>query len=144
MFPTLGPEQASVASSLGGMMLHDFLGWVMKGSVASLCLSLGKHSLGPLSCCIRSPSTQKLLCWRYYAELEEGVWGAPSVPWSFPGGSDGKESACSVGDWVRSQGQKDSLEMGMATHSSILAQIIPRTEEPGELQFMGPQRVGHD
>ena len=50
-----------------------------------------------------------------------------------PGGSDSKESACSVGDWVRSQGQKDSLEMGMTTHSSILAQIIPRTEEPGEL-----------
>ena len=48
MFPTLGPEQASVASSLGGMMLHDFLGWVMKGSVASLCLSLGKHSVGPI------------------------------------------------------------------------------------------------
>ena len=37
-----------------------------------------------------------------------------------------------------------SLEEGMATHSSILAWRIPWTEEPGRLQFMGLQRVGHD
>ena len=35
--------------------------------------------------------------------------------------------------WVQSLGQKDPLEDGMATHSSILAWIIPRTEEPGRL-----------
>ena len=45
---------------------------------------------------------------------------------------------------VRSLGQKDPLEKEMATHSSILAWRIPRTEEPGGLQSMGPQRVGHD
>ena len=45
---------------------------------------------------------------------------------------------------VRSQGWKDPLEEGMATHSSILAWEIPWTEEPGELQSMGSQRVGHD
>jgi len=39
--------------------------------------------------------------------------------------------------WVQSQGWKDPLEEGMASHSSILAWRIPRTEEPGELQFMG-------
>ena len=39
---------------------------------------------------------------------------------------------------------KDLLEKGMATHSSSLAWIIPRTEEPGGLQFMGAQRVGHN
>ena len=33
---------------------------------------------------------------------------------------------------------------GMAIHSSILAWIIPWTEEPGKLQFKGPQRIGHD
>ena len=38
---------------------------------------------------------------------------------------------------VRSLGQKDSLEKGMATHSSILAWRIPWTEEPGGLQSMG-------
>ena len=36
------------------------------------------------------------------------------------------------------------LEKEMATHSSILAWKIPWTEEPGRLQFMGLQRVGHD
>ena len=46
--------------------------------------------------------------------------------------------------WVRSLGQEDSLEEEMATHSSFLAWEIPRTEEPGRLQSMGLQRVGHD
>ena len=45
---------------------------------------------------------------------------------------------------VQSLGQEDPLEEGMATHSSILAWRIPWTEEPGELQSMGSQRVGHD
>ena len=39
---------------------------------------------------------------------------------------------------------EDLLEKEMATHSSILAWKIPWTEEPGRLQFMGSQRVGHD
>ena len=46
--------------------------------------------------------------------------------------------------WVLSLGGKDPLEKEMATHSSILAWRIPWTEEPGELQSMGLQRVGHD
>ena len=49
------------------------------------------------------------------------------------GGSDGKESACNVGDRVQSLGGEDSLEKGMATHSNILAGRITRTEEPGGL-----------
>ena len=39
---------------------------------------------------------------------------------------------------------KNSLEKGMATHSSVLAWRIPWTEEPGGLQFMGSQRFGHN
>ena len=46
--------------------------------------------------------------------------------------------------WVRSLGQEDPLEKGMATHSSILAWRIPWTEEPGGLQSMGSQKVGQD
>jgi len=46
--------------------------------------------------------------------------------------------------WVRSQGWKDPLEKEMATHSSTLAWKIPWTEEPGGLQSMESQRVGHD
>ena len=45
--------------------------------------------------------------------------------------------------WVRSLDREDPLEKEMATHSSILAWKIPWTEEPGRLQFMGSQRVGH-
>ena len=73
----------------------------------------------------------------------------------FPGGSDGKASAYNVAQtvkrlltmretWVQSLGQEDLLEKEMATHSSILAWKIPWTVEPGRLQSMGPQRVGHD
>ena len=46
--------------------------------------------------------------------------------------------------WVRSLGREDPLEKEMATHSSILAWRMPWTEEPGGLQSMGSQRVGHD
>ena len=45
---------------------------------------------------------------------------------------------------VQSLGQEDPLEKGMASYSSILAWRIPRTEEPGRLQSMRLQRIGHD
>ena len=45
---------------------------------------------------------------------------------------------------VRSLGWEDPLEKEMATHSSTLAWRIPWREEPGRLQSMGSQRVGHD
>ena len=45
---------------------------------------------------------------------------------------------------VRSLGREDPLEKEMATHSSTLAWKILWTEEPGRLQSMGSQRVGHD
>ena len=53
----------------------------------------------------------------------------------------------SVGDievQVQSLGQEDPLEEGVATHSSIIAWRISWTEEPGRLQPIGSQRVGHD
>ena len=45
---------------------------------------------------------------------------------------------------VRSLGQEDPLEKGMAAHSRILAWRIPWTEESGGLQFIGLQRIGHN
>ena len=45
---------------------------------------------------------------------------------------------------VQSLGQEDLLEKEMAAHSSTLAWKIPRMEEPGRLQSVGSQRVGHD
>ena len=52
---------------------------------------------------------------------------------AFPGGSVSKESTCNAETRVRSPGQEEPLEEGMATHSSILAWKIPWTQEPGEL-----------
>ena len=46
--------------------------------------------------------------------------------------------------WVRSLGREDPLEKETATHSSFLAWSIPWTEEPGGLQSMGSQGVGHN
>ena len=46
--------------------------------------------------------------------------------------------------WVGYLGREDPLEKGMATHSSILARRSLWTEEPGGLQSMGSQRVGHN
>ena len=45
---------------------------------------------------------------------------------------------------VRSLGQEDPLEEGVATYSSIIARRIPQIEEPGRLQSIGLQRVGHN
>ena len=64
---------------------------------------------------------------------------------SFPGGSVVKNLPAKQEmqeTQVQSLGREDPLEEGMATHSSVLAHRIPRTEEPGELQSMGSQRVG--
>ena len=63
---------------------------------------------------------------------------------NFPGGSEIKNLPAMWETWVQSLGREDPLEKEMATHSSILAQIFPWTEEPGGLQFMRSQRVGHD
>ena len=63
----------------------------------------------------------------------------------FSGGSDSKEFTSNKQEtWVRSLGQEDPLEKRLATHSSILAWRISWTEEPGRLQSMESQRVGHD
>ena len=55
-----------------------------------------------------------------------------------------KNLPANAGDPGLSPGWEDPLEKKMATHSSILARKIPWTEEPGRLQSMGSQRVGHD
>ena len=66
----------------------------------------------------------------------------------FSAGSEGKESACNEGDTGNKSSVPElgsfSLEEKMASRSSIVAWKIPWTEEPGGLQSMGLQRVGHD
>ena len=58
----------------------------------------------------------------------------------FPGGSVVKNPPAMQNTWVRSLGLEDPLKKEMATHSSILAQEILWTEEPGGLQSMGSQK----
>ena len=62
----------------------------------------------------------------------------------FAGGSVVKNLPAMQEMWVQSLGQKDPLEKGIATHSSIHAWKIPGTEEHGWAQSMGSQRVGHN
>ena len=97
-----------------------------------------------------------VLAWRIPGMVEPG--GLPSMgphrvehDWSdaeaaadFPGGSDGKESVYNAWDPGSSPGLGRSLEKEIAIHSSTTAWKIPWTEEPGRLQSMGSQRVGHD
>ena len=70
------------------------------------------------------------------------------VGWSanmgFPGGSVVKNPLAMQETQVRSLGQEDPWEKGMTICSSILSRRIPWAEEPGELQSIGSQRVGHN
>ena len=63
---------------------------------------------------------------------------------SFLNGTVVKNLLANAGDTDLIPGSGRSLEKEMATHSSILAQEIPWTEETGRLQSMGSQRVGHN
>ena len=62
----------------------------------------------------------------------------------FPDGSTVKNLPAMQETQVQSLGQEVPLDKEMATHSSILAWEIPRTEEPGGPQSTASQRVGHD
>ena len=62
----------------------------------------------------------------------------------FPSGSAVKNLPVMQETRVQSLGQEDPPEKGMATHSNVLAWRIPWTEEPGGLQSIALQRVGHD
>ena len=83
-----------------------------------------------------------------YFSLIAYVSGLSNRPYlismGFPGGPNSKESACNTGDPCSILDWGDPLEKGMTTHSSILAQRIPWTREPGGLQSTGSQRVRHN
>ena len=76
----------------------------------------------------------------YYAS----IWPYIRPLLGFPGGSDGKVYVCNAGDPDSILVSEDPLEKEMVAHSSTLAWKIPWTEEPGRLQSMGLQRVGHE
>ena len=74
----------------------------------------------------------------YFGDDFKGAFPGGSVAKNLPAMQEPQES------WVPFLGWKDPLEEELATHSIILAWRIPWTEEPGGLQSMGPQRVGHN
>ena len=78
--------------------------------------------------------------WGWRGSLEALVFTEfPQERKGSPGGSDGKESACNAGDWVRSLGQEYPVGQRMAIHSIILAWKILGTEGPDGLQSRGLQ-----
>ena len=88
----------------------------------------------------------KCIHWKTIIQLTPFSWESIGDASVFPDGASGKELTCQC----RSPKSRrfnpwwETLEEEMATHSSILAWRIPWTEEPGGLQSMGSQRVGHD
>ena len=80
-----------------------------------------------------------------YARIVVYVWLPPVAAGDLPGSTSDEEPACQCRihkkTQVRSLARDDPLVEGMATHSSILAWRIPRTEEPGGLQSMGSHRA---
>ena len=85
--------------------------------------------------------------------VEGSPWNSDKRWWAFEQGGSRlvslvaqmvKNPPAMLETWVRSLGQENPLEKGMATHSCILAWRIPRTEEPGGPQPTGPPRVRHD
>ena len=78
------------------------------------------------------------------ADLHSLALLSPEEWFGFPRWLRGKASACPAGDTCPNPGSGNPLEKGTAIHSSILAWEMPWTEEPGGLQYMGPQRVGHN
>ena len=85
-----------------------------------------------------------LCMWPDYISLLFFFFSSLECVWDFPGGPVVKNLPAMQETWVWSLGWEDSLEEGMATHSSTLAWRIPWTEEPDRLQSMGLHRVGHD
>ena len=79
-------------------------------------------------------------------DKKDHSWGNAMAPWALTGlgATVVKNLPANAGDMSSIPGQEDPLEEEMTTHSSVLAWEIPWTEEPGGLQSMGSQRVGHD
>ena len=94
--------------------------------------------------CCYEPHRRKQLCSHTLVYLCKCFC---KIKWGFPGGSEVKNPPAiqeSQEKEVPSLSQEDPLEEGMAIHSSILAWRIPWTEEPGGLQSIASQKVGHD
>ena len=105
---------------------------LMKCSLFKLILSLIEYCFTVLFVAtlgITSHIFDILVSHKFSAFIPSGKW----EDLDFPGGSDGKASACNTGDPGLIPGLGRSLEEEMATHSGVLVWRIPWTEEPGGL-----------
>ena len=93
------------------------------------------------------PLNQSLEIWSNVSRVAQWILEPSILAGGFPRGSVVKNPPAmheTKETWVWSLSREDPLEEGLATHSSILAWEIAWPEEPGGLQSMGLQRVGHD
>ena len=130
------PAQASPCPSSyspGPQCWAEVSGGDRSGPLRGRCVMLGGfHS----HCQIQLWGPRNPVAW-----VSLGVWhlyklfplAYSQLSQSLPGGSDQVKNLPTMMTWVQSLGREDSLEKGMATHSSILAWRIPWTEEPGRL-----------
>ena len=104
----------------------------------------GHHITQSFRCTVSYQGSEKV-AWCCQGQAE--TWTQVCAHLGFLGGTSDKEPTCQCRGReasVRTLGQEDPLEKGLATHSGILAWRIPWTEEPGGLQPMELQSVGHD
>ena len=114
--------------------------------------SLGEEIGYPLQCFLASQASQMIknhLQWRrsrFDPRVGRSPWRSKPLQYSWASLVTQliKNLPAVWETWVLSVGWEDPLEKGMATYSSILAWKIPWAEEPGRLQAMGSQRVGHN
>ena len=149
-------SNVGVTSPLGFVVRSDWGNGQEAGSTGwagqSVCLGVGHCSSGLSDLCnmgITSMAPDIYLAFNngnyyQYSKNNQRCLQTGLRDTRFPWWLSGKASACNAGDQVRSLGREDPPEKGRATRSSILACRIPWTEEPGRLQSMGSQRVGHD
>ena len=125
---------SSLEISLFRFSIHFFIGpFVLYPELYDLFVYFGYYFLISYSVC-----NYFLPFWGLFFHLLFMVY------FDFPGGSEGKVSACNVGDLGSIPGLGKSPGKEMVIHSSILAWKIPWMEKPGRLQSMGSQRVGHN
>ena len=113
--------------------------WNSLGTPKAICTSTSLLWVPPLFVNIQT----QLVCW----VCEHTFYDQVNLPWHLVPSlvcQRLKRLPAMWETWVQSLGREVPLEKEMAIHSCILAWRIPRTEEPGGLQFMGSQRVGHD
>ena len=115
--------------------------WAMKDKL--LCRLVHRRCIIHVRASVLLSSAEQR--WQYlFLVVTVSIKEVVPIKWGLSGGSGVKNLPTEQEMQIWSLGQEDLLEKEMATHSSILAWRITWTEEPGGLQSMGSQRVGHD